>query len=266
MTGKRPGRGLVVSGIVVMALAVLGVVIVFIVFAGRIDLNSMSRDVAIAGSAEHEVPGQLGFRVIESVSSDQDTMTVGVGVSTPSTEVECEVLTVRGEPVDLRRGTSGDTFLSSDIDADWTVAVVAEDLAPGEYSATCDVSGEPSSVGGERFTVGRVVTLSEVFDFAGPAFAVVAAIVLGGFVGLVGLILLIVGLVRGSRARRQPPGSWPQGPMPQRPPPQGPPSQWHTPQSQSPWPTGPPTGDPPPQPPGPPTGSPPETPSPWVDR
>lgn len=56
--------------------------------------------------------------------------------------------------------------------------------------------------------VGRVVTMGEVFDFAKPAFGIIAALVLGGFVGFVGLVLLVVGLVIGNRARRPPQPQW----------------------------------------------------------
>jgi hypothetical protein len=186
-----------------MALAALGVTIAVVILGGQVDLDAFSRDVAITGSAESEVPGRVGFRVIESLSSEHEAMTVGVAVSGGRTDVDCEIVSVEGEPVPVRRGGSGDTIVSPDVDTGWDVVVVARDLPPGEYSAACTAGGEPSGTSGDRFTVGRVVTVSEVFDFAGPAFGVLAAVVLGGLLGVLGLVLLVVGLVTGNRARRQ---------------------------------------------------------------
>lgn len=209
-----------------MALAALGTTVAAMVFGGRVDLDPFSRDVAVVGARESEVPGRVGFRVIESLSSGEDRMSVGVALSGDNPGVECEIRSVGGEPVALRRAGNGDTLVSPEVDTGWDVVVVARGLPPGEYSAACTAAGEPSAASGERFTVGRVVTMSEVFDFAGPAFGVLAGVVLGGLVGLVGLVLLVVGLVVGNRARRQqaqpPPwGGPPQGRPPG--PPGGPP-------------------------------------------
>ena len=205
-----PGRGFVISGIVLMALAALGTTVAVAVFGGQVDLDAFDRDVAVVGARESGVPGRVGFRVIESLTSDEDHMSVGVALSGDSPEVECEIRTVGGAAVSVRRAGSGDTVVSPEVDAAWDPVVVARDLPPGEYSAACTAGGEPSDSSGERFTVGRVVTVSEVFEFAGPAFGVLAGVVLGGLVGLLGLLLLVVGLVIGNRARRQqaPPPQW----------------------------------------------------------
>ena len=214
----RAGKGFLVAGAVLMVLAVLGVGAVVAVFGSRLDLDEFARDVAINGDLESGVPGQLGFRIIESLSSDDDTMTVGVALSTTSPDVDCVIVDVRGEEVAQRRGSAGDTFVSPDIDGSWTVSVVAEDLAPGEYSARCEVSGEPSAAAGDRFTVGRILASSEVFGLFGPLLAIGGAVVIGGVLGLIGLVLLIVGLVRRSRSGRRdasPPG-WPPGGPPRR--------------------------------------------------
>lgn len=220
-----------------MASAVVGIVLVVAVFGSRIDLDQFSRDVAVTGNYESAVPGQIGFKVIESLSSDDDTMTVGVALSSPSTALDCEILDVRGEPLPVRRGSSNDTMLASDVGAAWTVAVVAEDLEPGEYSAACDVAGEPSSVPDARFTVGRLLTDDDVLGMVVPLLAMGAAIVLGGIVGLVGLILLIVGLVRRNKAKKSPSPTtgFPPGgqPSPGWPPP-GPPPPGQQPPSQQP--------------------------------
>lgn len=256
-----------------MATAVVGIVVVVAVFGSRIDLDEFSRDVAINGNIESAVPGQIGFRVIESLSSDDDTMTVGVALSSPSTELDCEILDVRGNPLTVRRGSTNDTMLASDVSASWTVAIVAEDLAPGEYSAACDVAGEPSAVPDAQFTVGRLLTEDDVLGLAVPLLAVGGSIVLGGIVGLVGLVLLIVGLVRRNKAKKPPaPTSGYQAPPGQVPPGQSPPGQ--SPPGQQ-FPAQPPLAQPPPGqppahppqsswPPAPPSAPPTATPeSPW---
>ena len=60
-----------IAGMVLMALAVVGVVVAVAVFGGRLDLEGFNRDVAITGAADQEVPGSVGFRVIESLSSEK---------------------------------------------------------------------------------------------------------------------------------------------------------------------------------------------------
>lgn len=267
---RQPGRGFLITGMVLMALSFLGVGATVAILGPRVDLNDFSRDVAINGQLESGVPGQIGFRIIESLSSDDDTMTVGVAVSSSSTAIECEVVDVQGNPTDVRRGSSADTFVSADVDTSWTVVVVAEDLDPGEYSARCDLGGEPSEAAGSRFTVGRILTTSEVFDLFGPALGVLVAVVVGGLAALTGLILLIVGVVRRNKANKQPPaggppGAWPASggppqssgwgnatpPGPPPAPPTSPPpvvgSPWEPPQAGSPW--EPPKDGPPPEPP-----------------
>ncbi|MCP4436963.1 MAG: hypothetical protein GY812_15895 [Actinomycetia bacterium] len=211
---RPPGWGFVVSGIVLMVMGVVAAVVTVAVFGPRIDVDGFTRDVVITGNAESAVPGRVGFRVIESLSSEGDTMTVGVAVSNASTAIECTVVNVQGDPVDLRRGSSTDTVVNPQVDTSWTVAVVAADLAPGDYSAVCDAAGEPSATRGAEFTPTRVVTTTEVFEFAGPAFAILGAIVVGGLLGLLGLILLVVGLVKRSKARRPPPQVQPPAPPP----------------------------------------------------
>ncbi|MGI9576737.1 MAG: hypothetical protein ACR2OH_00890 [Microthrixaceae bacterium] len=249
MKKSQPGRGLIITGAVLMAVGVLGIVLTVGILGSRLDLESFSRDVAINGELDSAVPGQIGFRIIESLSSDDDTMTVGVALNSSSTAFDCEIVDVRGESILVRRGSSNDTFVSGDVDADWTVAVVAEDLDPGEYSARCEAEGEPSAAPDAQFTVGRILTESEMFGLVGPVFGILGAIVVGGLAGLVGLVLLIVGLVRRNKADKLPPS---------------PPGQAHTPWSQAP-PSGP-TAAPPSSPwEQPPAGSPPSSPpsSPW---
>jgi hypothetical protein len=158
-------------------------------------------------------------------------------------------------------------------------------LEPGDYRATCEYLGEPSQSRGGNFTVGRTFGSQDFDEFAGPLFGFLGVVALCGLLFITGIVLLIVGLIRGSRSRRQPPGPYggqpypqtpygqapyPQGPYPQAPYPQGPygqppygqppvvPTPGPTPgQTPEPW-TGPPPGPWPPAPPQPTQPSPPQ--------
>ena len=138
-------------------------------------------------------------------------MTVGVATDTTTGALDCQILDVTGDAVDVRPGSVSDSFVSASIEVDWEPVVAAEGLPAGEYSAVCAGVGEPSgsaTTGGvpPSFGVSRVVTVDDMFDFVRPVFGIFAAIALGGVIGLIGLILMIVGLVIGNRSRRGPPG------------------------------------------------------------
>ncbi len=219
----RPGRKLVISGIVVMVIAVLGVGVATAIMAGSIKLDQYDRDIVFSGPTDSHVPGRIHFKVIEDISSgSDDDMTVGVAASASSAGFKCQISDSSGAEVEERPGSIDDSFISGDIDPDWKPVVIAEALPPGEYSAECSETGEPtdgSAPGGDAgggdssgdagsapsFTAGRVVTLNEMFDTAKPVFALLAVVGVGGLVGLTGLILLIVGLVIGHRSRQTPP-------------------------------------------------------------
>lgn len=208
---KPPGRGFVITGIVMMVVAVLGVVVVTTLLGGSLDLEDLDRDVVVTGAAESKVPGRIGFRIIEDISPGEgDSMTVGVATSAPARALECRILDGATDEVELRSGSLNDSFVSAAIDSGWEPVVVAEGLPAGEYSAVCNRVGEPSgaanpSGAAPAFRVGRVVTTDDMFDFIRPAFGIVAAVAVGGLIGLIGLILMVVGLVIGNRARREPP-------------------------------------------------------------
>ena len=226
----RPGRGFVVSGIVLMVLAVAGAVLATLALGGSLDLDSFDRDVVLPQGSSAAVPGSLEFRVIEDIDSPERTMRVGVLLRPDTASVHnatsCTITDEFGVEVALRGGVESDTFASNRLPTDVRPFLVAKDLGPGDYTATCAVdpaadTGEPSGPSGEpsegeavpsgtevTIEVGRVVTMGEVFDFAKPAFGIIAALVLGGFVGFVGLVLLVVGLVIGNRARRPPQPQW----------------------------------------------------------
>jgi hypothetical protein len=208
----RSGRGFVITGIVMMVIAVLGAGTATVLFGGSVNVDDITRDVVVTGAAHSEVPGRIGFRIIEDLSAEgDDSMTVGVATDTATGRLDCQILDVTGDEVDVRPGSVNDSFVSATIEVDWEPVVVAEGLPAGEYSAVCASLGEPSgsaTKGGTppTFGVSRVVTVDDMFDFVRPVFAIFAAIALGGVIGLIGLILLIVGLVIGNRSRRGPPG------------------------------------------------------------
>lgn len=198
-----------------MVIAVLGAGIATVAFGGSVNMDTISRDVVVAGAGESEVPGRIGFRIIEDISSDEgDSMTVGVATNSATGGLDCQILDVTGGEVAVRPGSVSDSFVSANIDVDWEAVVVAEDLPAGEYSADCTIAGEPSdssepsgtSGNPPIFRVSRVVTIDDMFDFVRPVFGIFAAVAVGGVIGLIGLILMIVGLVIGNRARRGPPG------------------------------------------------------------
>jgi hypothetical protein len=202
----------VITGIVMMVIAVLGAGTATVLFGGSVNVDDITRDVVVTGAGDSEVPGRIGFRIIEDLSEDEDdSMTVGVATDTEAGGLDCQILDVTGGELDVRPGSVSDSFVSASIDVDWEPVVVAEGLPAGEYSAVCESVGEPSgsattSGTQPRFRVSRVMTIDDMFDFVRPVFAIFAAVAVGGLIGLIGLILMIVGLVIGYRSRRGPPG------------------------------------------------------------
>ncbi len=197
-----------------MAVAVLATIVVIALLGGSVDLDGIDRDVVVTGASEADVPGEVGFKVIEDIGDPDATMNVGVVVDPLTGAVHnatrCRITDSEGDPVDLREGMGSDTYTSEREGESDRPLVVAERLRPGEYRAVCGFSDDPVGGDGEpgvertevTFGVARVLTTDEVFALAKPVFGIVAAVVVGGFVGLVGLILMIVGLVIGNRSGR----------------------------------------------------------------
>ncbi len=219
----RKGRGFVVAGGVLLGLSIIGVAISILVLGRSFDPDSLTRDVVASGPVTADVPGRVGFRVIEDLSAPDEAMSVGVALEPETAGVynatTCSFLAADGTEVVTRNGGDLETFLAPEFDSDTTPFVVADDLEPGDYSVECSTSGEPSAATEARFTVGRVVSASELFGIVGPVLWIVVAVGVGAVVGLVGLVLLVVGLVQNNKARRGPPG--PAGPPMHQPPPPG---------------------------------------------
>ncbi len=265
------GRGLLIWGSVLMALAVFGGALVLSIVGRGIDLNDFTRDVVIDGSQDRLVPGEIEFEVLEPLgdSSSSGEMNVGVAIPTGATpEPECTITSTDSSTV-LSSPARTDDVLAASGNANTDTVIAVAHLEPGTYTAECMMPGEPSVASGVSFTVGRVLRPQEFLDEFGSIVGAMAVIGIAGLVFVVGLVLLIVGFVVRSKARRAPlqppypgfpyppPGQYPQHPSPgqgQYPQPQYPGQpEYPQPQYPQPEPSAPPPWTPPPtEPEGPP--------------
>lgn len=214
---SRRGRGLVIAGVVLLAVSIIGGTVGLAAFGSRFSFDMFERDVATDGATDRLVPGTIPFRVLDPLDdSDPSEMTVGVALSADAgPEPECFVIDAEGAEVDLAAPTTSDTLVDQRY-VEWVLVGTAR-LGPGEYEATCEVAGEPSASSGTSFTVGRVFGVADVEQLVGPALGLLAVLGIAGLAFLVGLVLLIVGLVQRSRAKRPPfdPGPYGGAPWPQ---------------------------------------------------
>jgi len=234
----------VIAGVVTLGLSIVIGLGGTILAAGRFDVAQFERDVVVDGPETALVPGELRFRVTEPLTEGRAAeMTVGVGVSDLSTTpLDCSLTVEDGEAIRLSRSPAGTELLRPTNDA--FIVLEQAELGPGTYVLACSISGEPAAGRGANFTVGRVISTDDALGLVGPTLALLASVGLGVVLFITGLVLLIVGIVRG---RRPPPGPNSMTPVvhPQwGGPPPGPPP-------------GPPSGPPPGPPPGPPSGTPP---------
>ncbi|UDY37751.1 hypothetical protein [Dermatobacter hominis] len=208
----RAGRGLIITGSVLLALSVIGGIVGLALAGDSFDLEGLERDVVIDGNAVQSIPGSISFSVDERLDgSEDDTMAVGVAVDDRAVGTpDCTVEGADGTPVPLLADPFDATLLNGD--PDFTVVGTAR-LAPGDYSATCRWPGEPSqSPMLTSFTVGRTLDSEDLNGFVGPVFGFLGTVAVCSLLFLLGLVLLIVGLVQRSRARRPPTGpygGWP---------------------------------------------------------
>ena len=243
-----------------MAVSVLVGVVGTALTVGRIDFSEFDRDIVFKGDPVAQVPGEVSFSVDDPLDMSTDgSMTVGVAIrsSSPSApKPTCSVATAAGGDVPLSSNLF-DTELYRDDGVDFTVVGSAR-LRPSDYVASCSYPGEPSAApGGTTFTAGRTFGSDEFDDTFGPILGFFGVLGLGGFMFVLGVVLLIVGLVMRSRSNRPPTvpfGGQPYG----GPPPAGPVHPAPPPGWQPPPPTGPPVGPPT----GPPAG-PPQAPPDW---
>ena len=207
-----------------LVVAVLGGFIGSALTLGRVDVSEYQRDVVITGPESVAVPGRMEFSVDEPLpGTTHPDMTVGVAsTSVALPRPDCVVSTAAGETVALSSPEFASTLYRDDGDR-FTVVASAR-LSPGDYVVECRVPGEPSqnrSAG--VFTVGRTFGPDEFGSLFGPFLWFFGILGLAGFLFVLGVVLLIVGLVLRSRSRRPPalpgglPGPWGQ-PVPWGPP------------------------------------------------
>lgn len=201
---------MVIAGSVMVGVAVLGVLVTVSLLGRNLDPDELTRDVVFEDGRSSAIPGEVDFRVIEDLTAPESTMDVGIALEPYTADTYnsaiCTFTTSEGAEVDDRPAGSMETFLSSDFSADDSPFFVADNLTPGGYTVSCDVGGEPSAVSDAEFSVGRVVSPSELLGVVGPVLWIFASVILGGIVGVIGVVLLVIGLVRQSRARQ---AGWP---------------------------------------------------------
>lgn len=191
-------------------------VVIGLVLAGlvgsRLDLNELSRDVVIDGDHSPSIPGKIAFSVDPPLDgSSGSSMSVGVAVERSANGTpDCTLTDRNGKPIVMTRSPIDDKLLNGA--ANFAVVSSAR-LSPGDYTAACMWSGEPSkSPQLTTFTVGRTLDNDDVSSMLGPILGVLAVMGVAGVAFVVGLILLIVGLVKRSKGRREQSG--PDGGMP----------------------------------------------------
>ena len=195
------GRGLVIAGSLMMVLSVVGGIAVFGLLGSRIGFEEFMRDVVIVGDSVQPIPGSIDFTVEPPLRGGSSSMAVGVAVDDATVGTpECTMRTELGEPVVLTRSPFDSTLLNGGSDY---LVVSSARLDPGDYTAECSWPGEPSqSPMTARFTVGRTLDGDDLGQIFGPVLGMLAVSGVAALVFLVGLILLIVGLVKRSRSRR----------------------------------------------------------------
>lgn len=134
-----------------------------------------------------------------------------VGIAIDSKQLpqpDCKLETSDGESIQLAIPTADAMLLRADYEDQHVIGVA--DLDPGSYVASC-THDEGAATEDARFTVGHVFDSSNLSEFS-PLFWLIGLIVLAGVMFLVGIVMLSVGLIRRSRARKATP--WTPGPGP----------------------------------------------------
>jgi hypothetical protein len=208
---SRPGRGFVIAGSILVALSVVVGVAGTALTVGRFDAGQFQRDVVVDGPESALLPGELRFTVAEPLDQGRDaSMTVGVAVSPPSAgDPDCELRSDSGDQVPLEAPIAGTEFLRQGREE---VRMIRQaEVGPGGYTLTCATTGEPGAGRGGSVRVGRVFGTDDALGLIGPALGFLAAVAVSVVSFLVGVVLLVIGLVRGRRtADPIPPSSWPQ--------------------------------------------------------
>ncbi|MEX0769077.1 MAG: hypothetical protein WD029_11465 [Microthrixaceae bacterium] len=196
----QAGRKLILSGAILLSLSVLLGMVGAQLTLGQFNASQFSRNVVINGAQNPKVPGKLSFEVAEplqTTSAEDAQLHVGVAADFSGEQPDCKMTTADGDAVKLEVPVSGEALIG-DTTGNFVVLGQAF-LAPGEYEALCTVEGEPTT-SSASFTVGRVFGLSDLSGSFAPLLWFLAVGLVCGLMFLLGLILLIVGLVKRSKA------------------------------------------------------------------
>jgi len=197
------GRKLILSGAILMGLSVLFGLVGTKLTLGQFSTAQLTREVVINGSANPKVPGKLSFEVsqpLQDTSVEEASMHVGIAVEYQQLPAPvCTMTDASGAGVPLKASGSGEALMG-DNSGQFTVMGSAM-LAPGNYEAICNRDGEPGS-SPASFTVGRVFGMDDLTGTFAPFLWFLAVGLFCALMFLVGLILMIVGFVKRSKAKK----------------------------------------------------------------
>jgi hypothetical protein len=196
---------MVIAGVVLIVLSVIGGIAAFSYLVSSFGFYD-DEDVAIDGPTDRLVPGTIEFSVLEPLDAGEDgDMTVGIALSAvPTPEPTCTISDDAGDEVAMSQPRPDDELYDWDgLYYDYELVSTTR-LAPGDYEASCELEGEPSSASGVSFTVGRVLGIDDFMGDMGPAFGSLGGMGLAALLFVLGLILLIIGLVQRSRSKQPP--------------------------------------------------------------
>lgn len=227
------GRGLIIAGSVLLAVAMVVGIVGFVLTVGRIDVTEFQRDIVAEDGTDTEIPGAIEFRVFEPLGENDDgtgaaDLRVGIGVSSGvELDADCTLFDESDERIPLLTPKQNDAFWRDNPEK-FSVVGSAK-LAPGAYTAECTdgsategsttegsttegSDGAGRSGGSEtpadaRFTVGRVAGPEDYATVFTPALWFVFVAAICGLTFLIGLALLVFGLSKRASARRAGPQS-----------------------------------------------------------
>ena len=113
-TEDRPGRGLIITGSVLIAVSILGGIVGLALVGSRFDLDGFRRDVVVMGDPYPTVPGTIEFSVDDPLdSSDDGVMAVGIAIEDRSVDrPECTLADASGGPIAMTGAPYDPTLLS----------------------------------------------------------------------------------------------------------------------------------------------------------
>jgi len=197
------GRKMILSGAILIGISVLLGLLGTKLTLGQFDTGQFTREVVVNGAPNPKVPGKLSFEVPEPLktTSAQDAL-MRVGIAVDYSELPapiCKLEDASGTELPLIVSPSGEALLG-DNSGKFSVLGSAV-LSPGEYEAICTRDGEPSS-SSASFTVGKVFGVDDLTGAFAPLLWFFAVGLFCGLMFLLGLILMIVGLVKRSKAKK----------------------------------------------------------------